>query len=359
MRILDNYIIRRVISVYLFILLVFIGLYFIIDVFSTLSDILENKPPLLIVAQYYLQSLPLIIIRVSPIAILVSTLYTLGELNKSNEIISIRASGLSVIRIAFPIIFFSFLLSASIFFLQENVLIKSQKKVTDIKLQYIKKKLDKASEEKNLAFVSGNKIFFVEKFSPKDKAMYNIMLFEKGKDGQIKSKITAKKTNYERGVWIAQDVVEYKLDETGNISGLPVISSLKRIDLDEKPKDLIFKKSEFSSLRNLRKEISDLKKVETSEKLSNLIINYYQKIADPFSHFFLVLGILPIALEIKKRKVALSSLGVGFMFGFLYYVLSSFSIALGKSGIILPIFSAWLAPLFFLTVGISGILLLR
>ena len=97
----------------------------------------------------------------------------------------------------------------------------------------------------------------------------------------------------------------------------------------------------------------------TNEALANLIIDYYHKMTEPFIHLFLVIGILPLALEIRRRKVALSSLGVGFIFGFIYYVLSSFSIALGKSGFILPFFSAWTAPFFFLTVGITGLLLIK
>ena len=90
-----------------------------------------------------------------------------------------------------------------------------------------------------------------------------------------------------------------------------------------------------------------------------MIIRYNQKIADPLSHFFLIIGILPFALEIKKRKVGLTSLGVGFIFGFIYYFISSFSIALGKSGILLAYLSPWMAPLFFLTIGITGLLLIR
>ena len=129
MRVLDKYIVKHVSYGYLFILLVFIGLYFIIDIFSNLSDILKAKPPLLILAQYYLHSLPLIILRVSPLSLLVSTLYTFGELNKNNEIISIRASGLSIFRIALPVVFFSVLIAMTVFFLQEKILIHSQKKL--------------------------------------------------------------------------------------------------------------------------------------------------------------------------------------------------------------------------------------
>lgn len=362
MRVLDKYIVKHVASGYFFILLTFIGLYLIIDLFSNLSDILKTKPPLAILGQYYLNSLPLIISRVSPPAILISTLYTFGELNKNNEIISIRASGLSVLRIATPVIFFSLLISVSVFSMQEKILIHSQKKIEDIKSRFIKNKIALVSEERNLAFTSGDMIFFVEKFIPKTKTLQNVIIFKEDENRNIVKKIICKSIIYEYGFWIAQDVIEYSLNEKGDISDIPVNLSTKKIDLKEKPRELILKRSIFSqyaSLSSLRGKIERLKKIKSGNLLSNLIIDYYQKIAEPFSHFFLVMGILPLALEIKKKKVGLSSLGVGLIFYIIYYTFSSFSIALGKSGIILPILSAWLTPLFFLTVGITGLSLTR
>ena len=362
MRILDKYIIKHVSLGYLFILSMFVGLYFIADIFTNLSDILKAKTPLFVLAQYYLASLPLIILRVSPLAILISTLYTFGELNKNNEIVSIRATGVSILRIAFPIISFALLLSVLTFFMQEKTLMGSQKKVDAIKTRFIKRNLFTSNEEKNLAFTSGDRIFFVQRFFPKKGILSNVIIFKEGKDRRLEKKIVCQEIVYEYGFWIAKGIIEYTLDADGNILGTPVSIRTKQISLKEKPRELLLKRSifsQFSSLANLKKEIKRLKTVKAGKSLSSLTIDYYQKIAEPFSHFFLVIGILPLALEIKKRKVALSSLGTGFIFSFIYYLLSSFSVALGKSGILLPFLSVSLAPLFFLAVGITGLILIR
>jgi len=362
MRILDRYIVKNVSLGYLFILLVFIGLYFVADIFTNLSDVLKAKTPALILVQYYVASLPLIFLRVSPLALLISTLYTFGELNKNNEIVSIRSSGTSIIRIAFPVIFFALFLSVATFFIQEKTLMQSQKKVDDIKTHFIKKSITATSEERNLAFTSGDRIFFVQRFLPKKGILKNVIIFKGGEGRRLEKKIVCKEIVYEYGFWIAKDIIEYSLDADGNISDTPTSSLTKIISLKEKPRELLLKRSmfsQFSSLSHLKKEISRLEKVKAGSLLANLTIDYYQKVAEPFSHLFIVIGILPIALEIKKRKAALSSLGIGFIFSFIYYVLSSFSIALGKSGIILPFLSVSLAPAFFLTVGITGLLLIR
>jgi lipopolysaccharide export LptBFGC system permease protein LptF len=109
----------------------------------------------------------------------------------------------------------------------------------------------------------------------------------------------------------------------------------------------------------MKKEIHQLKKIRAYDKLSHFIIDYHRKFVEPLSHFFIILGVVPLALEVKKRRAAFSSLGLGIICDFAYYSLLFFSIALGKTGMLLPIFSAWLAPLFFITFGITGIFLVR
>jgi len=361
MRILDRYLSWRVINAYCFILAIFTGLYLVIDLFSNLPDILQAKPSWSILAEYYLNSLPLILLRVSPFALLIGTLYTFADLNKNNEIISLRSCGLNVVQIALPVIIFALLVSTSLFFLQEKVLIYSQKRVEDIKTEFIKKKTPTAEESK-LAFASGNMIFFVQSYSPQEKIMKNVIIFEEDQTQHISKKIVCSKITYEYGFWIGHDMLEYELDKTGKVSSEAIVTPTKKLTLDEKPEDLVLKKgflSEFSSLHSLNKRINSLKKIGESKQLSDLIVDYHRKIVEPFTSFFLVIGIMPLALEIKKRKAALSSLGVGFLFSFIYYTIYAFSLALGKAGILLPLFSAWLAPVFFLTVGVTGLLLTK
>ena len=362
MRILDKYILKHTVTGYLFILLVFVGLYFVIDLFSSLSDILKAKAPLDIILKYYAFTIPLIFLRVSSLALLISILYTFGEMNRTNEIVSMRASGVSIFRIAFPVMFIALFISFFSLFIQEEVLVKSQQKAEDIKTTYIKKKSSRSSEKRNFAFPSKNMIFFAHKFSPKDETLYDVSIFEEDQQGNIQKKIVCSKISYQDQKWLGKDMIEYALNESGNIVGKPLHWMEKEIDLDRSPKDLAVKHSsfsEYSSLKILKWEIERLKKVRAPKILSNLTIDFHQKIADPLTHFFLIVGVLPLCLAIKKRKVALSALGVGFIFGFIYYCLFSFGVALGKAGILLPALSVWITPVFFVTVGLSGIALLR
>jgi LPS export ABC transporter permease LptG len=364
MRILDKYIIKKISYSYLFIVLVFICLYFVIDLSYTLTDILKTKPPLGILAQYYLNMIPLIFLTVSPFSLPIGLFYTFGELSRHNEVLSMRASGISIVRLSAPIIFFSICISFFSLFIQEKFLLESRKKIEQIKVQFINQSFASAPEETNLAFSSGDMIFFIGKFSPKKKAMQDTMIFQEDQNNDIVKKIICKTITYENSKWQGMDVIEYKLNTSGNISGVPTYWKKKEILLDEKPEALLLKKSSLfmlssKSLKNLRKEIRQLKKIKAYDKLSSLIIDYHRKFVEPLSHFFIIIGILPLALEVKKRRAAFSSLGMGVMADFAYYSLMFFSLAMGKGGIILPGLSAWLAPIFFLTIGIAGLIFIK
>jgi len=259
------------------------------------------------------------------------------------------------------LILFSVVVSCSAFYLQEKVLINSQKKVEEIKRGFIKKNLLESAKERNFKFSSGNMIFFAREFSPREKSLTDVAIFVEDKKGNFIKEIICKTIVYDQKKWTATLVKENSFDQKGKRIASRNLSK-KTIALTENPQDLLLKKSillEFTPLKELQREITQLKKIGSQEKLKELIIQYNQKLVEPFSHFFLVIGILPFALEIKKRKVGLTSLGIGFIFGFIYYFISSFSIALGKSAIIIPMISPWMAPLFFLTIGITGLALIR
>lgn len=370
MRILDRYVTKKVGLSYLLILAVFVGLYLISDLFTNLGDFLNAKIPINIVIEYYINLLPFIFLNTSAFALSIAIAFTLGGLNKTNELICMRASGVSIVRISAPILILSLLLSFCAFFLQEKVLIHSQKKSEDIKIDYIKNPGKQTKVEKNIVFYNNNKLFIAAKFLPKYNTLENVIILKEKPDGTIKEQMIATNLIYNNNNWTAYNVMEYELNEDGKIIDQPVFWQEHKIDLDEKPRTILIKSSSRKSflgnfvpleLNMLRKKIESIKKMEMSSStlLRRAIVQYHSKIATPLAHLFLAMGILPFTLEIKKRKANLLSIVWGILFGVLYFTIFSISLPLGKAGIIIPQISCWLAPLFFCVMGISGIVLLR
>lgn len=359
---LDKYIVSGTAKAYFLLLSVFTGLYVIIELFSELGNFIAAKTAPAIISSYYLNMLPLIFLRVSPLSLLIAVIYTFAELNKNNELLGIRAIGVTLFRTSRGILTLSLVISVAALFAQETLLLDSQRKVERISLNYVKNSQDLTREEKNIAFRNNNNIFFITRFLPKKKYMEEVIVFQEDETGEIKNKIVARRVDYINGIWIARDVVSYSLEKSGKIIDAPLYWREKILDMDESPETIVAKKSLFeegSSIRILKKEREKMRSTKTQNFLLLLTIELHKKIAEPFFHIFLVIGVLPFAMEIKKRKAGLSSLGLGFIFGFVYYVIFSTSLALGKAGVIIPHLCVWAAPLFFVIIGISGLFLLR
>ena len=250
MRILNKYVLNNVVVGYLFIFLIFVGLYFLIDIFSTLSDMLKAKTPLHELVAYYFFMLPMIFLRVGPFSLLISSLYAFGEMNKTNEITSMRACGISMLNICAPIIWLSVLVSVLSFFVQEKLLMESQKRVFEIKGRFIKQET-KNNEYANFAFPYNNSIFFAQKFYPKDATMENVTIFEENEKDDIVLKVFCERLTYGQSNWQGHNVTEYHLDPAGNIFGKPIESKTKEIKLSGLPQELISRRTIFNEFASL------------------------------------------------------------------------------------------------------------
>lgn len=305
--------------------------------------------------------LPMMFLRINPLALLISMLYTMGELNKHNEIIGIRSAGISILRISIIPIIFATLISTFAFFLQEKMLIYSYKATETIKLKYFSRKvnLDKKIE-KNIYFTSGNKIIYIREFIPAKMLLKDVQIIEEDTAGNIIKTKECTKMIYKNGSWIGFNVLETVYQDTHRPA--KIFWEKKKIDISEKPSELSFKKSkyqQFYSLKTLLSQIKELRKYPASLRLAEKILSFHKKITDPLTGLFLIIGALPIALEIRQRKIGLSALGIGLILYFVYNLLLSISIPLGKIGILLPGLSAWIAPLFFISMGVVGLILIR
>src|SRR5258707_14826112 len=104
LKIVDRYIIFQFVKNLLFALLCFILIFILVDLFENLDKFLDNKLSFISVAYYYLYFIPEIVRLVSPIAVLLSTLFTAGSMINFNEIIAVKNAGVSLMRFMMPFI---------------------------------------------------------------------------------------------------------------------------------------------------------------------------------------------------------------------------------------------------------------
>src|SRR3989338_7749977 len=86
MRILDRYTVRQLLPVWLWCLTVFILLSCLIDLFEHLDEILRYHIPVKTIWQYYLNFIPLVVVRASPLALLFSAAFVSTRLVRHQEL---------------------------------------------------------------------------------------------------------------------------------------------------------------------------------------------------------------------------------------------------------------------------------
>jgi lipopolysaccharide export system permease protein len=350
MRILDRYILRSVLAVFFACLFTFLFLYVIVDVFSHLEEILRHRVALDILKNYYLAYLPIIFVQVAPISCLLATLYTFSNLNRNNEIIAMRSSGLSIFQITKTVILLGFIVSMIVFWINDRFVPQSLSAT-----QKMKEQMESGSrrmQEKEREAISNlsiyglkNRLFFVNKFSLSTNTMEGIVILEHDEHQNITRKIVANKGVYEDGMWRFYQTITYDFDENGQIRGDLQYSEEEIMVIPETPDEFINQRQspDHMNISQIENYIWKLSKSGATTVIRNLKVDLYQRYAFPLTSLVITLLGIPFSLMIKKRATGLSSIGLSIIVGFLYYVFNAISIALGKAGILQPLLSASLS----------------
>jgi lipopolysaccharide export system permease protein len=359
MRILDRYILNSMIKIFVGCCLIFLMLYVIVDIFSHLDEILKQKTNIDLLFIYYLNFLPFIFVQVAPFACLLGCLYTLGVLNRNNEIIAMRTAGLSIWKISKTLIVFACLISVLVFLVNDKFVPQSE-----ITKQEIKNQIEEASKETpdktqetvtNLSIYGlKNRLFFINKFEVLENKMEGVTILEQDDLTNVRKKIVASYGIYKDGLWHFYECITYFFGEDGRVKGEPSYFPEQLMDITESPRDFLKQrqKPEFMTVAQLNDYILKLSMSKAQAVVRNLKIDLYQRFFMPLTSLVILIVGIPFSLVMHRRATGLSSLGIAIMVGFLYYVVNAISIAFGKGGLFPPILAVSLSHILFLSFGL-------
>jgi len=359
MRILDRYILKSILAIFVSCVFVFLFLYIIIDVLTNLEDILKHQNTLILLARYYLSYLPVMFVQVSPFACLLSTVYTFGRLNHNNEIIAMRSSGLSIFRIARDALIFGLLISITVFWVSDRILpgalVENQKIRIQMDESAMKDKPKKSEIVTNLSMYGlRNRLFFINKFSLATKTMEGITILEHDQNQNLVKKIIATKGVYREGLWRFFQSITYNFDQNGQIIDEPLYLEEEIMDIPETPEEMasLRQKPEQMSIHQMEDYIWRLSKSGATGIVKNLKVDLYQRFFSPFTSLIIILLGIPFSLMMRKRATGMSAIGVSIVVGFFYYVLDAVCLAVGKSGLLMPYLAASLSHMIVLTTSL-------
>jgi lipopolysaccharide export system permease protein len=111
LRIIDLYVLKEFIIIYLCTLFAFNMLFLISNLINKMGDMIDAKATFFQSAYYFMLKQPQAIVFVLPITLLLSCMYAMAKLGMNNEITAMRASGISLFRCGFSIYCVGFLVT--------------------------------------------------------------------------------------------------------------------------------------------------------------------------------------------------------------------------------------------------------
>jgi len=359
MKIIDRYIFGKFVIPFLYCLAMFISLYIIIDLFGHLDEILREHVSLRILMSYYASFIPFIFVQSAPMSMLLSTIYLLGDLNRHNEIIAFKASGINSWKLMKVILYTGLLTSILVFAVNDRIVPKTSAISSSIKQDRIEniKKHGTGKAVKDLAlYAVGNRIILVRYFDTEKNILKDLLIHQHDRRQNLTYKVTADSATWKDGKWYGRSVSTHRLDSAGRIIGDPSFYERALIEIEETPEQLLSQRwsTDLMTYGQLASYVKRFGKASAKTQ-RRLLVDLHHKIAFPLVNLIIILVGASFALKVK-RGGALTGIGVSVIIGLGYYALMAISLALGKGGILPPFLAAWLANI---TFGGMGLFMMR
>ena len=362
MRILRNYILKEMCGPLLGSLAVFTFVLLVGNIFK-LADLMINKGVDVIdVIKLFLYLIPYILSYTIPMAILTATMVCFGRLASDNEVIAMKASGISLYKIGLPVVVLAFIISLGSVYLNDRILpvshFASYRLVKSVALKNPSAYLEPGIFIKTfkgyivrIDKIEGRNLEGILIYQLQDKGPTRTVIAERGKFISYLNKgvVTLRLSDGSVDEPNPQDPsVFYKLNFKTYDMTLDLDKDISLNDIEKKPKSMTIKelKEDIAKLKALGDSSEHIKR-EVDERFTEI----HRKIAMAFSSFVFILVALPLAINTKRREKS-----VGFAMSLiiltLYYLILFGGMALSLRGMVPAIIGVWIANLTYFIIGL-------
>lgn len=348
---IDRYILKQFVMTLVFAILALCVIFLVVNLMENLDDFIDQKAGYNIIVQYYLSFFPEILKILTPVAMLISTLFTIGKLSTNNEITCMKSGGMSLYRMMVPLVVFSLMLSiGQLYFNGWVVPVANQKKI-EIEKVYLKKSKAPSGTLFNLFFRDTPLTHvMMQYYQASEKSGYQVAIEEYSSEStpRLKSRIEAERLKWYGDRWLLINGIIRNIDNGTFIT--------KRFDtLTTK---LNIKHKQLIKLKMLPEEMNFDEKKDYIEVLrmggkdtKKHLIDYYSGYAFPFANFIVMLFGIPFASVKRKGGIAIQ-IGSAMVIAFAYLIFTEISKTIGNSMEIEPIITGWSANAIFLIAGL-------
>jgi len=351
--IIDLYILRRFLYHFFLVLGAFILLFETFTFFELLDDIARHRIAFLVVVNYFRYLIPYLVYQLSPLAALVATLVTLGVLSKNNEITAFKASGISLYRLALPLLASGLVLATLLLILDDTYLPYANQRQDALRNQIKGKPAQTYTRPQRWIFGENSKVYNYDIFDSTQKLFGGLSVIELDPvTFQMKRRIFATRAQWldTEKTWALESgwVRDFSGGTVENYTPFKVTSLPELVEPPSYFNREVIQAFQMS-WRDLRHYIQGLQ--VAGFDVSSLTVQWHKKIAYPLIAPVSMLLAIPFAILVGSRG-AIGGIALGVGIGITYWAIAALLEAMGGIGQLPPMLAAWSPDLIFFFLGL-------
>lgn len=350
--VISRYLVREFVGMLLPIVTAFVFVYLIVDCFDRLTFLLKNHATAGAAVRYFLFKIPLILTQTLPPAILVALLLSLGMLSRQNEITALRASGISLVETAVPLVALGTLMSLATLVWNETVVPYCTRESQYVNNFEIRKSAPRGIlSDREIWYHGADGFYNIDHIDPQRRTLFGLTIYQTDTKFELGSIIQVQVAEWTGTGWRATNVVRRTVTSTGDVVTEPVSDSE------------LLRHETLNDFLELRPDADELSYTELRQRIAELLrkgidaSNYYvdlqSKLALPFTSLVFACLAIPLAGRVQRHPSLAAILMTGLVTAFGYWVTLALTNALGESRVLPPVVAAWAANVTFLFVGVA------
>lgn len=335
MRIIDRYIGQTVLISILSVMFVLLALFLLISFVNESDKIGRADYTIWQAVLYVLLQTPQNIYEIFPMAALLGTMLGLGALSKNSEMVIIRASGVSRLRISIAVIKSALLLIVLVIIVGETVAPPA--------IQYAKQTRIKALASQlslNTDFglwARDGKTFIQVRNVEHDGRLVDINLYTLNDKGELTQQLHADTARHNGEAWLLKNVTQSYIDYNG-IEQTTISTLGWQTLLDPELVGIVSLEPENLAVWKLHEYINYLRRNGLESEQYELAM--WNKVIAPFTILAMVLVAVPFMFGSHRQTSIGLQVVLGFMVGLVFYIASRLAGQIGLVYDLLPMFSA-------------------
>ncbi len=339
-QLVDTYVLTSFLFWFAVLLASFVMMSEVYNFFELLGDIIRNSIPLSKVFTFLFFLAPMLIYKTLPVSVLVAVLVTFGVLTKHNEVTAFKACGVSLHRLAIPVLAISSLFSAGLFAFDHLYLPDTNRRQEALRNE-IKGKAAQTylHPERPWIFGKGSRIWYYKYFDNQHEVMGGVSVYELDpRTFDLRREISAERAEWQPSLrtWIFQngwvrEVRRVKFQRF-QVTTFP--------DLEEPPDYFLkeLKQDKQMNFQELERYIRDLQ--QSGFDTVRLRVQLYKKFSVPLFALIMAMISVPFAFLVGNRG-AMAGIGVSIGIAMAYWGIGQLFEQIGNANQLPPSVAAW------------------